>query len=150
MGMDFVIESALKQGVVAQTDDLVGHANIKVIGCGGGGSNMVSWLYKKGVRGAEIIACNTDQQHLEITEADKKFLLGKDITRGLGCGGFPKKGADAAQEALPEIKNALSGSDMVFVCAGMGGGTGTGSAPIIAKVARENDAIVIGTDRKSV
>src|SRR3989339_921195 len=145
MGMDFVIESALKQSV-AQTDDLqIGHANIKVIGCGGGGSNMVSWLYKKGVRGAEIIACNTDQQHLEITEADKKFLLGKDITRGLGCGGFPKKGADAAQEALPEIKNALSGSDMVFVCAGMGGGTGTGSAPIIAKVAKENDAIVIGT-----
>jgi len=143
--MDFIVNAAQKQSAAMPNPQTIGHANIKVIGCGGGGSNMVSWLYKKGVRGAEIIACNTDQQHLEITEADKKFLLGKDITRGLGCGGFPKKGADAAQEALPEIKNALSGSDMVFVCAGMGGGTGTGSAPIIAKVAKENDAIVIGT-----
>src|SRR3989339_807918 len=143
--MDFIVNAAQKQSAAIPNPQTIGHANIKVIGCGGGGSNMVSWLYKKGVRGAEIIACNTDQQHLEITEADKKFLLGKDITRGLGCGGFPKKGADAAQEALPQIREMLQGSDMVFVCAGMGGGTGTGSAPIIAQVAKDMGAIVIGT-----
>src|SRR3989338_5126388 len=145
MGMDFVIESALKQGVQQSEDLQVGHANIKVIGCGGGGSNMVSWLYKKGIRGAEIIACNTDKQHLEITEADKRFLIGKELTRGLGCGGFPDKGAKAAQETIQEIKEVLKGSDMVFVCAGMGGGTGTGSAPVVAQVAKDAGAIVIGT-----
>ncbi|MAE13578.1 cell division protein FtsZ, partial [Candidatus Woesearchaeota archaeon] len=83
----------------------VGQANIKVIGIGGAGNNMVNWLYKKGIRGAEIIACNTDQQHLNMIESDKKFLLGKDITRGLGCGGFPERGAEAAQESLNEIKD---------------------------------------------
>ena len=145
MGMDFVIESALKQQV-AQTDDLqIGHANIKVIGCGGAGSNMVSWLYRKGIRGAEILACNTDKQHLEITEADKRFLIGKELTRGLGCGGFPDKGNKAAQENIQEIKEVLKGSDMVFVCAGMGGGTGTGAAPVVAQVAKDSGAIVIGT-----
>ena len=123
----------------------VGQANIKVIGCGGGGCNMTNWLYLKGVQGAEIIACNTDQQHLNIVEADRKFLIGKDVTRGLGCGGYPEKGAEAAQESLSSIKDALKGSDMVFVCAGMGGGTGTGAAPVIAQVARDMGAIVIGT-----
>ncbi|MFH1073315.1 MAG: cell division protein FtsZ [Nanoarchaeota archaeon] len=123
----------------------VGQANIKVIGCGGAGNNMVNWLYKKGVRGAEIIGCNTDQQHLNIIEADKKFLIGKDVTRGLGCGGFPEKGEEAAQESISDIKEAMKGTDMAFVCAGMGGGTGTGAAPIIAQVARDAGAIVIGT-----
>jgi cell division protein FtsZ len=106
---------------------------------------MVNWLYKKGIKGAEILACNTDKQHLNITEADRKFLLGKDLTRGLGCGGFPNKGAESAQESLQEIKESLKGSDMVFVCAGMGGGTGTGAAPVVAQVARDTGAIVIGT-----
>ena len=106
---------------------------------------MVNWLYKKGISGAEIIACNTDQQHLNFTEADRKFLLGRDSTRGLGAGGFPEKGAEAAQESLNKIKEALRGADMVFVCAGMGGGTGTGSAPIAASVAKDTGAIVIGT-----
>jgi len=123
----------------------VGHANIKVIGCGGAGTNMTNWLYLKGVQGAEIIACNTDQQHLNIIEADKKFLLGRDVTRGLGCGGYPEKGAEAANESLGAIKESLKSSDMVFVCAGMGGGTGTGSAPIVAQVAKDMGAIVIGT-----
>lgn len=122
----------------------VGQANIKVIGAGGAGNNMVTWLYNKGIKGAEIIACNTDQQHLRISEADKKFLIGRDITRGLGCGGLPEKGAEAAQESLADIKSALKGSDMVFVCAGMGGGTGTGAAPIIAQVAHDSGSIVIG------
>ncbi|MEM4267880.1 MAG: cell division protein FtsZ [Candidatus Woesearchaeota archaeon] len=145
--MDFLVKNALKTAESSQTQqsDLVGQANIKVIGCGGGGSNMVNWLFKKGVQGAEIIACNTDQQHLNIVEADKKFLIGKTITRGLGCGGFPQKGAEAAQESINELREALRGADMVFVCAGMGGGTGTGSAPVVAKLARDIGAIVIGT-----
>ncbi len=112
----------------AKEQDLVGQANIKVIGVGGAGNNMVNWLYQKGIRGAEIIACNTDLQHLNIIEADKKFLIGKDVTRGLGCGGFPNKGAEAAQESNAEIKESLKGADMVFICAGMGGGTGKSSA----------------------
>src|SRR6056300_1545135 len=87
----------------------VGQANIKVIGCGGAGNNMVNWLYKKGIKGAEIIATNTDLQHLKITEADKKFLIGKEITRGLGCGGFPEKGAEAAKESITEVKDSLKG-----------------------------------------
>lgn len=122
----------------------VGQANIKVIGAGGAGNNMVSWLYRKGIKGAEILACNTDQQHLKISDADRKFLIGKDLTRGLGCGGFPEKGHEAAQESMTEIKASLKGADMVFVCAGMGGGTGTGSAPVIAHVAHDAGSIVIG------
>lgn len=123
----------------------VSQANIKVIGVGGAGNNMVSWLYKKGVKGAEIIACNTDQQHLDIIGADRKFLLGRETTRGLGAGGYPNKGSEAAQESMQEIKETLKKSDMVFVCAGMGGGTGTGAAPVVAGVARDTDSIVIGT-----
>ena len=142
--MDFIVKSAMRK-VEEMPELAIGQANIKVIGCGGAGSNMVDWLYKKGVRGAEILACNTDQQHLNITEADKKFLIGVEITRGLGCGGFPQKGAEAAKESISQIKESLRTAEMVFVCAGMGGGTGTGSAPIIAQVARENDAIVIAT-----
>lgn len=123
----------------------VGQANIKVIGVGGAGNNMVNWLYKKGIKGAEIIACNTDQQHLKVIESDRKFLIGKDNTKGLGCGGFPEKGAEAAQESMQEIKESLRSSDMAFVCGGMGGGTGTGACPVVANVAKEAGAIVIGT-----
>ena len=143
--MEFLVENALK----AETKNLdgltVGQANIKVIGVGGAGNNMVGWLYNKGIKGAEIIACNTDQQHLNMINADRKFLLGKGVTRGLGCGGFPEKGAEAAKESLQEVKESLKASDMVFVCSGMGGGTGTGGAPIVARVARDTGAIVIGT-----
>jgi cell division protein FtsZ len=123
----------------------VGQANIKIIGVGGAGNNMVSWLYRKGIKGAEVIACNTDIQHLNITEADRKFVLGRDLTKGLGCGGFPEKGQEAAKEAINEIKDTLKGADMVLVCAGMGGGTGTGAAPVIAKAAKDIGAIVLGT-----
>lgn len=145
--MDFIVQSALKQqdGMEQQEISNVGQANIKVMGSGGAGCNMVNWLYKKGIKGAEIIACNTDQQHLNITEADRKFLIGKDLTRGLGCGGYPERGAEAAQESMSTIKEAVKGADMVFVCGGMGGGTGTGSCPVIAQVARDTGAIVIGT-----
>lgn len=119
--------------------------NIHVIGVGGAGSNMVSWLHQKGINGAQIVACNTDYQHLQMTHADKKFLIGKELTKGLGCGGFPKKGAQAAQESIVQIRETIKGADMVFVCAGMGGGTGTGAAPIVALAAKETQAIVIGT-----
>ena len=129
----------------SQDTGLVGQANIKVIGVGGAGNNMVGWLYKKGIKGAEIIACNTDKQHLGIIDSDRKFLIGKSVTRGLGCGGFPEKGAEAAKESMNELKERLKGADMVFVCAGMGGGTGTGAAPIVAHLARDTGSIVIGT-----
>jgi len=143
--MDFIVKEAVKNSQSMDYDSMVGQANIKVFGIGGAGSNMVSWLYKKGIKGAEIIAANTDQQHLNLTGSDKKFLIGKDLTRGLGCGGFPNKGAEAAQESMGEIKEALKDTDMVFVCAGMGGGTGTGAAPVIAQTAKELGTIVIGT-----
>lgn len=123
----------------------VGQANIKVIGCGGAGCNMTNWLYRKGIRGAEVVACNTDKQHLDMTEADHKFLMGANITRGLGAGGYPQKGAESAKENIQDIKNAMYQTDMAFVCAGMGGGTGTGSAPVVAQVAKDAGAIVIGT-----
>ena len=144
--MDFIVENALKNKAKNEFQGVeVKQANIKVFGSGGAGNNMVSWLYRKGIKGAEIIAANTDQQNLDISEADRKILIGKDITKGLGCGGYPEKGAESARESIQDIKDSLKGVDMAFVCAGMGGGTGTGSAPIIAKVAKELGSIVIGT-----
>jgi len=145
--MDFIVKKAIEtsQEIKEIEGFEVGKANIKVIGVGGAGNNMVGWLYNKGIKGAEIIACNTDQQHLNIIGADRKFLTGKGVTRGLGCGGYPEKGAEAAKESLQEIKDCLKSSDMVFVCAGMGGGTGTGGAPVVAEVAKNTGAIVIGT-----
>ena len=110
--MDFSVEKALENQ--EEVFEHINQANIKVVGTGGAGNNMVGWLYKKGIKGAEIVATNTDQQHLSITGADRKFLIGKDLTRGLGCGGYPNKGAEAAQENLNEIKDALRESDMVF------------------------------------
>ncbi|MEK6841420.1 MAG: cell division protein FtsZ, partial [Nanoarchaeota archaeon] len=144
--MDFIIQNALEGSKQNKYEDIkIGQANIKVVGVGGAGNNMVSWLYRKGIQGAEIIACNTDKQHLDISEADHKILLGADLTRGLGCGGFPQKGAEATKESMHELKEVLQDADMVFICAGMGGGTGTGGSPVVAKMAKEMDAIVIGT-----
>ncbi|MEK6876307.1 MAG: cell division protein FtsZ [Nanoarchaeota archaeon] len=143
--MNFIVEEAVKTHQNVNYDDMVGQANIKVIGVGGAGSNIVSWLYKKGIKGAEIYACNTDKQHLDITNADKKILIGRQITRGLGCGGFPNKGAEAAQESLSDLKELIKGTDMAFICAGMGGGTGTGAAPVIAQLVKDSGSIVIGT-----
>ncbi len=143
--MELIVQKAAENSQIQEADLKVGQANIKVIGAGGAGNNMVTWLYKRGIKGAEIIAVNTDKQHLQVSEADKKFIIGRDVTRGLGCGGFPQKGAEAAQESIAELKSALSGADMVFICAGMGGGTGTGSAPVIAQLAKDSGAIVIGT-----
>jgi len=144
--MEFLLQDALAnvQENQTQTTD-IGQANIKVIGTGGGGGNVANWLYKKGVQGAEIIVMNTDKQHLDMIEADKKVLIGRDLTRGLGCGGFPQRGTEAAKEQMSEIKKLLRNSDMVFITAGMGGGTGTGAAPVVAKVAKDEGAIVIGS-----
>ena len=107
--MDFILKDALKTaqqtGRITESD--VGQANIKVLGVGGGGSNMVSWLYKKGIRGAEVFAINTDKQHLDITDADGKVLLGQDLTRGLGAGGYPKVGMEAAKESISELKEIV-------------------------------------------
>ncbi len=144
--MEFIVQNALESADEngLNNDIVVGQANIKVIGAGGAGSNMVNWLYKKGIKGAEIVAVNTDKQHLDIVESDKKFLIGSELTKGLGCGGYPNKGAEAAKESISEIKEMLKNTDMVFITAGLGGGTGTGSAPILAEVAKEAGAIVIG------
>ena len=121
-----------------------GKANIKVIGCGGCGANMVTWLFNKGINGATIYAANTDALHLSVTKADEKLLIGKELTRGLGCGGMPQKGREAAKEAIVDIKKAVGNADMVFVLAGMGGGTGTGAASVVAQLAKETGAVVIG------
>lgn len=144
--MEFIIQSALQNAKNTGFEDLkVGYANIRVVGVGGGGSNMVSWLHKKGITGATVVAMNTDKQHLDISDADRKILLGRELTRGLGCGGFPAKGRESAKESLHEIKEMLKDTDMVFVCAGLGGGTGTGAAPVVAQLAKEAGSIVIGT-----
>lgn len=144
--MEFIIQDALRASDEATQDTAseVGQANIKIVGAGGAGNNAVTWLYKKGVNGAEVLAMNTDKQHLDVSSADRKILIGAELTRGLGCGGFMEKGRESAKESLAQIKESLKGSDMVFVCSGMGGGTGTGSAPVIAQVAKEMGAIVIG------
>ncbi len=126
-------------------DDLrAGKANIKVFGCGGAGCNTITWLFNKGINGATVYGLNTDALHLSITKADEKVLIGKELTRGLGAGGFPQRGREAAKETLSELKKTTSNADMVFICAGMGGGTGTGSAPVVAQLAKESGAVVIG------
>lgn len=146
--MEFLVENALKNQASMQQDlvknGLANQANIKVIGCGGAGNNTVSWLYNKGIEGAETVIMNTDSMHLNARNADRKLLIGKELTRGLGAGGFPKIGAQAVEESQHEVKQILKDTDLLFVCAGMGGGTGTGSAPVVAKMAKEMNAIVIG------
>ncbi len=121
-----------------------GKANIKVFGVGGAGCNAVTWLFNKGITGATVYGANTDALHLSITKADEKLLIGKELTKGLGCGGHPQKGKEAAKESISDIKKAISGADMIFVVSGMGGGTGTGAAPVISQMAKETGAVVIG------
>lgn len=121
-----------------------GKANIKVFGIGGAGCNAITWLFNKGITGATIYGINTDALHLSITKADEKILIGKELTRGLGCGGFPSKGREAAKESLSELKKAASAADMVFVLSGLGGGSGSGASPVVAQLAKESGAVVIG------
>ena len=120
-----------------------GKANIKVFGAGGAGCNAITWLFNKGLTGATIYGVNTDALHLSITKADEKILIGKELTRGLGAGGQPRVGREAAKESLSELKKSVSSSDMSFVLVGLGGGTGSGAAPIIAQLAKESGSIVI-------
>jgi len=120
-------------------------AVIKVVGVGGGGTNAVNRMVEAGVQGVEFIAVNTDRQALLMSDADKTIHIGEDITRGLGAGANPEVGAQAAEESRDEIRQALAEADMVFVTAGEGGGTGTGAAPVIAQIAREEiGALTVG------
>ncbi|MEM2115407.1 MAG: cell division protein FtsZ [Candidatus Woesearchaeota archaeon] len=116
---------------------------IKIIGVGGAGNNTVERIYREGIEGAQIIAVNTDAQDLLYTPAHKKILIGKELTRGLGAGSDPKIGEEAAKESLGEIRTTLENTDLVFITCGLGGGTGTGAAPVIAEVAKKIGALVI-------
>jgi len=128
----------------ALEDDFVGQPRIVIIGCGGAGNNTVNRIHHMGVSGAETIAINTDKQHLDMIQADKRILIGKSLTKGLGAGGYPDVGKRAAEMARPTLEAILESADLVFITAGMGGGTGTGSAPVVAQVAKEQGAIVVG------
>jgi cell division protein FtsZ len=119
-------------------------ARIKVIGVGGGGSNAVNRMIEEGLTGIEFIAVNTDAQALLLANAPRRVRIGDKLTRGLGAGGNPEKGAKAAEESQEELYEVLRGSDMVFITAGMGGGTGTGAAPVVAQIARELGSLTIG------
>ncbi|MEK3869195.1 MULTISPECIES: cell division protein FtsZ [Paenibacillus] len=119
-------------------------AQIKVIGVGGGGSNAVNRMIENGVQGVEFITVNTDAQALHLAKSEHKLQIGDKLTRGLGAGANPEVGKKAAEESRELIANTLKGADMVFVTAGMGGGTGTGAAPVIAEIARECGALTVG------
>lgn len=120
------------------------HAKVKVFGLGGGGGNTVSRMREIGIRGGEFITINTDAQDLLYTNADYKILIGKELTMGLGAGSDPKVGEEAAHESEQEIKKKLQGADMIFITCGLGGGTGTGSAPVVAQLAKKQGALTIG------
>ena len=124
--------------------ELEGVARIKVIGIGGGGSNAVSRMFKERVPGVEYIVMNTDIQALMRSDVPVKLRIGEQLTNGMGVGGNPEKGSASAEESREEIYDIMRDSDMIFVAAGMGGGTGTGAAPIIAEIARETGALTVG------
>jgi len=156
--MDSVIQEAIRHAEkeksyrqnaanVESFDDaveLIGEPRILIAGCGGAGNNTASRMHDIGIDSVEIIAINTDKQDLDKCRADKKILVGKSITRGLGAGGDPDVGRQAAELARGTLSDVLDETDLVFVTAGMGGGTGTGVAPKVAEIARENGAIVVG------
>ena len=121
---------------------------IKIIGIGGGGGNILTRMYKRKVEGVEFIALNTDAQALHFTKADKKINIGVNLTRGLGAGMDPEIGKKAAEESLPEIEEALNGADLIFITCGLGGGTGSGAAPVVAEAARKTNALIIGVVTK--
>lgn len=123
-------------------------ASIKVVGVGGGGNNAISRMHNEGLRGVEFIAINTDRQILNTSVIDTKIQIGEKLTRGLGAGADPAVGQRAAEESKNEIEEALQGADMVFITAGMGGGTGTGAAPIVAETAKEMGILTVGVVTK--
>ena len=128
--------------------DLRRYAAIKVVGVGGGGSNAVNRMIHAGLRGVEFIAINTDAQALALSNADRKIHIGAKTTKGLGAGGDPTIGRQAAEESKEDLYEALDGADMVFITAGMGGGTGTGGGPFVAEIARDLNALTIGVVTK--
>lgn len=149
--MEGIVDDALEQSedeAVRSTDDedfdQFGDPRIVVVGCGGAGNNTVNRLHNIGVDGAETVAINTDKQHLEMVDAEQKILIGSDLTDGLGAGGEPDVGRRATEKARGTLKEVLSDADLVFVTAGMGGGTGTGAAPVVSSIAKEVGAIVVG------
>src|SRR3990167_7895852 len=121
-------------------------AKIKVIGVGGGGNNSLSRMREIGIKGGELIAINTDAQDLLYANADQKILIGRELTQGLGAGSNPSVGKEAAKESESEIKKKIAGSDMIFITCGLGGGTGTGAAPVVAALAKKQGALTIGVD----
>src|SRR6056297_2842216 len=149
--MQDIVQDALDNAEAEQREmdassdgDEFGDPRIVIVGCGGAGNNTVNRLYNIGVEGADTVAINTDKQHLKMIEADTKILVGKSLTNGLGAGGDPEMGERATEMAQGTIKEVLGEADLVFVTAGMGGGTGTGAAPVVSKIAKEQGAIVVG------
>ncbi|HHW02983.1 MAG TPA: cell division protein FtsZ [Thermoanaerobacterales bacterium] len=128
--------------------DLEQFANIKVIGIGGGGNNAINRMIDSGLKGVEFISVNTDAQALYLSKADKKIQIGEKLTKGLGAGANPEIGRKAAEESKNEIEEALKGADMIFVTAGMGGGTGTGAAPVIAEISKSLGILTVGVVTK--
>lgn len=122
--------------------------NIKVIGCGGGGSNAVNRMIVEGLKNVEFIAINTDKQALMLSNADQKIQIGEKLTKGLGAGANPEIGKKAAEESREEITASIKGANMVFITAGMGGGTGTGAAPIVAEIAKSMEILTVGVVTK--
>ena len=122
--------------------------NIKVIGVGGGGNNTVNRMIKAGTTGIDFIAINTDQQALRRSSAPTKLIIGEKLTKGRGAGANPEVGRKAAEESLDEINKIIEGADMVFVTTGMGGGTGTGASPIVAKAAKSRGILTVGVVTK--
>jgi cell division protein FtsZ len=149
--MEGIVDDALEQSeeeAVRSTDEeefeQFGDPRIVVIGCGGAGNNTVNRLHNIGIDGAETVSINTDKQHLEMVDAEQKILIGSDLTDGLGAGGEPDTGRRATEKARGTLKSVLEGADLVFVTAGMGGGTGTGAAPVVSSIAKDVGAIVVG------
>ncbi len=153
--MESIIKEAIsragesKMPVLGNTDDELVKilqelkTNIVVVGCGGSGSNTIQRMFEEGVAGAELYAINTDAQHLLHIKVPRKILIGRSRTRGLGAGSLPQIGQDAAQESKADIEKAVDNADMVFITCGLGGGTGTGAAPIVAEIARDAGALTI-------
>jgi cell division protein FtsZ len=143
--MESIINDAENTEKDSENLDDVKDARILVVGIGGAGNNQVTRIQNKDVEGAETVAINTDKQHLEMSSADRKILVGRDLTKGLGAGGKPEQGARSAEENRAELRSLFKDADMVFLTAGMGGGTGTGATPVLAEIAKKEDCIVIGT-----
>lgn len=118
--------------------------NITVVGLGGAGSNIISWIKQRGLTGGKLIAANTDAAHLSITKADRRILIGEKLTHGQGAGGYPDRGAEAARFSLEDLDKETQGSNILFLCAGLGGGTGTGASQVYSEALKANGRLVIG------